>query len=939
MKNQSRKSAGYGIGAKTSTLILVLMLMVVSVTVLATTRALAVTPSPYCEGSDCCISSGCSCSNRSGIGKTDEDPAAETEVFELGIRSDEEIPIAPFIEVGADYSLYAPPGVPSWSILAVLLTISGVIIALMFNINALKQKQEDEKRSRKHIQTLRNTDKSSYYKTIAIMENEKLHNRRNRLSLFSAIHIFMFAGILLLVFMQNFNAMLVLFNWWVVPHVILVACIAIAGKCTFQRFAKMPAVLLIAITLFVGGSAIAFSGQDAVLQDAQIHTTNYDYCPCSPSPVQEDEFLGDDLPNTTSSSNRQSNTNTDYNNPHSDRDSNNDENTNTNDTNSSETDNGGTDNGDEPNPENPPAAPVLVEGTFPLIGNPWLGEILSYGEGLIIVDDSEGSKTTQTFSPDMLSSWHHLWMADGEPIKDAYGTTYVVSALDRTENDNDVMNTQIGLTLTSDCGNFILRQEEPTARVPYDVRLEFDTYPARRSADNAALYSGHADDSLTNNKFRRQVVSGNVEITNTLSDGYMGDSVGVSRADFRIGDKHFDELTARGFDTITYTVNPEDAVDGVITIRVTYTHIGISVASYDVFALGYQTCMETLDWREITVRNIGNTETGEIQFNFAGENASAFETPSGDYAVFNNLFSYGDEAAFSIRPYPGNLANELTGYHGDASVADTLLSADIELQFADTHILSEVTVTIRHGGQSAFEVSGNNCRSVCTVVQCSRVTRRHETTRSGWVAGGIGCVRVCTVPNCNAQVEAHIANLNNPVFTGADNGATCSRTRTCQAAGCGRPVIDSHQRGGSQGGTWAANGANCRRTSSCTVAGCGRANAWVQQHSTVQSGWAAGGSGCRRVCSTCSRQTATHTVTHVWTRGGNHPHGVGGLTRWCEAVCGGCGRATVARQDHIMVQHYASQTHCARHCARGCPEHQSINHAGGTCGACGTFNS
>ncbi|MCL2221346.1 MAG: YDG domain-containing protein [Oscillospiraceae bacterium] len=574
-----------------------------------------------------------------------------------------------------------------------------------------------------------------------------------------------------------------------------------------------------------------------------------------------------------------------------------------------------------------------AEGTLPIIGNPWLGESLFHGYGEVSLYGINGNLlNTREFSPDMLGDWSLQWTADGDIIKGANSGTYFVSAHDRTYSGNDIMDAQIGLTLLSACGNFTLRESELTDRVPFNIRLMFNTYPTRRPGDNAVLFSGHANGSGTGVLFRRQISGGIVTIANTLSDGNMN-GAGFSRADFMVGERNVGAITDRGAVDINYTVSPTDAEYGVITIRATYTHRGISLIGYNAYFadFGYQTCFETIDWQSVTVRNIGNTDTGEMQLDLTGGNPGAFEL-LGDVALLNSLYYYGAATTFNIRPNPDNLADNFT--------ADTLLRTNLSIKSTDISLSTEVSVTVMHGAQSAFMAYGATCRTTCTIAGCGRVVRQHASS------------------------------FTNPAFTGADNTATCTRTRTCQAAGCGRQVVESHARGGSQGGTWAASGANCRRTSPCTVAGCGRANAWVQQHATVQSGWAAGGSGCQRVCNVagcgrqtathatvqsgwtaggsgcrricnvagCGRQTATHATNSTWTRGGLHPQGVGGLTAWCEAVCGTCGRATVARGNHIMVFAYLdpSRLGCRRRCTRGCPEMQHISHATGvySCSNC-----
>jgi len=1218
MKIKIRKPTLRGLGAKkaTVTLLFVLMLTLISITALSATTTLTVTPSPYCAGSDCCISSECSCPNCSEIGETEENRSAKTEFYELDTTSDDEIPTAAsFIDTDIlDNDSHALTGIPTWSILTVLLTISGIIVAVMVNIKSLKQKNEDEKRSREHLKKLRNTDKNSYYKTTAILENKKRHNRGHRLSLFGTMHALVLAGVLLLIVMQNFGGKLVWFNQWVIPHAVIVACIAIAGKCTFRKFVKMPIALLLAITFTVGGSTIAFSGLDTANQNVAVHPINTDYCPCTPTYSQENEPTnnditkkplinnseetrkspdsGDDTDSGNSSSNHDvkdddndrdnndlndnesnnddaennnyaeedsdDNYNTDESNIESDNNENKDTDIDNNDDNDSNSDNsedsevdidmpdnddehehdcsnyppcdacgncpmcddtgacpeccqignrcgecdncfplamsdgsvvysgvgiqfspathqvtvnevttnslsiftnitfkpmsesavlldglphrvgiynvtveykigdivgtasaklevtpatltvtdifpkqkvydgttnfsldsytlqglapdddvyinnlataGSTQQSDVGNyltafifeltgtdtenytlvqpekeyiqittrpvtvdisphdrhvimgslqvtfdhslsnivqndsanvnieavapgvmgigrindwqhglrtvtlptfrltgsrahnyhiiqPENPFARINPAEGTLPIIGNPWLGETLRYGTGTIVVSDYEGYTLTQSFDAGMLRNWHRRWIADGENIEGANGTSYTISALDRTEYNNDILNSQIGLTLVSDCGNFILKQEEHTARVPFDVRLEFAQHPVRRPGDTAGITTGHADGgsagNTTNDLFRRQVAGGTVTIHNMLSDGNMnGTGISGTKFNAQTNNRLLADISTRGATAHTFTINPDDAVDGVITIRAEYTHIGISVSTGNL-GFGYQTCRQDLGWRTVTLTNIGNVSTGNISLNLTG-NTGAFEI-SGNVTSFNSLVSHGETVGFNIRANPANHANAATGNQSNIAATNASFNANINIQYSGILFSSTATVTVRHGTQTGFARNGTSCQTTCTVSGCGRVIRQHTTgwDSPGFSVGGSGCIRTvtCRYSGCtSSNVETHITNPDNPPFT--TGGSGCTRTRICRHNDCGRQIPETHV----SDFRWFAN--NSRPN--------GVLLSWF---SSSQCSW---DRLCHGAGSTCTRRAPT-TLSHDW-----RDHGVFG---------------------------------------------------------------
>ena len=414
-----------------------------------------------------------------------------------------------------------------------------------------------------------------------------------------------------------------------------------------------------------------------------------------------------------------------------------------------------------------------AEGTLPILGYPWLRETLSYGTASVPLYDISGEYlSTRTFYADMLDDWSRRWTADGEVIKGANGTTYTVSALDRTELGNDVMDSQIGLTLLSDCGNFILRQEELTDPVPFDVRLEFAPYPARRSIDNAVLSSGHADGNGTGAAFRRQLSGGTVTIHNALSDGDMGLNVGASSAEFSVGGTEISTLTARGFGSIAYTVNPADAINGVITLRAAYTHRGVSLEGLTAF--GYQTCMQSLPWRAIAITNIGNTDTGAISLDIIGGDTDAFMIEGAP--PMGGMAAYGEQAVVKVRPNPYNLANEAIGTQTNPAATHTLLTSNLSLQIPDMYISEELSVTVRHGMQTGFAVHGESCRTVCTVEACGRVVRRHQSAITEWAADGTHHVRYCAVPDCNV-IHSHETAWNsyhNLMPTQLQHGKSCA---------------------------------------------------------------------------------------------------------------------------------------------------------------------
>jgi len=299
-------------------------------------------------------------------------------------------------------------------------------------------------------------------------------------------------------------------------------------------------------------------------------------------------------------------------------------------------------------------------GTLSIKGDPWLNETLSYENAFIRVIDHTGEYRTQTFESMVMAAWEHEWKADNELIAGETAPTYTI------KGNQGIMNARIGLTLSTECGSITLVQETLTANVPYDIRLVLDDTPVRRLTDNAEIETGFADGGSsgneTNTLFRRQLQGQNVTIHNILSDGNMG-GAGTSRTEFRINDNStiITALTTRGGYTRTYTVNHEDAIDGVVTIHAGYTHRGISVVANLDF--GTQICGQTLTERVVEVTNLGNTATGPIDIKVSGH-TGAFLVGGGDVG---NIATGGKET-FNVRPDP---ANVIVSEHDKDKTSDT----------------------------------------------------------------------------------------------------------------------------------------------------------------------------------------------------------------------------------------------------------------------------
>jgi hypothetical protein len=553
-----------------------------------------------------------------------------------------------------------------------------------------------------------------------------------------------------------------------------------------------------------------------------------------------------------------------------------------------------------------------AEGTFELIGDPWLNETLTYGTGTVRAMNHAGFSMTQMFEAGFMHGWEHQWIADGETIIGATGPFYTIRGNHRTENDKSIMNTQIGLVLISDCGNYVLRQEERTNRVPYDIRVEFDAYPVRRSTDNAVLITDYAEGgsagNVTGPEFRRQLLGDEVRIYNMLSDGYM-DGVGTSRSEIRVDNRVLLQQTVRGADRTDYTVNHDDANDGVITINAGYAHKGISVDVTD-FAFGTQICGQEIpgQWYKATIRNIGNTATGPIGISKAGYYPNAFV--NGNNEVVDSIAAYNGTAELLVMPNPGNVL--ITENSADKAVFEPYtFRADILLGSSYVGVVKlPASVTLEHSGSASQWIylgserhrhykdcdycsyrEEYNCEYTGWSISTDNDNRHQRTCEvcygvdwhahnwGAWNNWGIGtedehhrtrgCSHVGSDDIACTIIDTEDQTHDDDVEGAWGHGNEVSHTRTRHCSDCGRFIRDELQpHNNNIIGTWVHGDAtNHTRTRHCDV--CNRDMGNEAQAHVWPATWSSHDATIhRRLCTTCNRP---QDQAHTWVNyaGGN----------------------------------------------------------------------
>lgn len=253
-----------------------------------------VIPSDHCEGGECCIMSECFCPNCAGRGDpggncddcggdlcddcgncpkcgTSPCPACRDTCFKCGSSNlcgtcngcldcghnrDPECPECgdvvyiltdihdaptsydPHLPVinnsGLEILLFAPFGMSAWAIFNVLFTVTGVLLTFITIILAVRQKKDENKEVEKYV-ALFNIDSYIDTQTIVILNDNERYDKRRRFGAFIAMYTLSIGAVMLLIFIQDFNGAIALFDWWTIIHFALFAGIMVCNKLVYRK--------------------------------------------------------------------------------------------------------------------------------------------------------------------------------------------------------------------------------------------------------------------------------------------------------------------------------------------------------------------------------------------------------------------------------------------------------------------------------------------------------------------------------------------------------------------------------------------------------------------------------------------------------------------------------------------------------------------------------
>jgi len=148
----------------------------------------------------------------------------------------EDTPVPLFSVVGFDVFLFAPLGMPAWAVLSLLLTVAGIVFSFIVIIRAARQKEHENKEFDERTEKLQSVNSLENLQLLSALENEDRFIRQRRLWALVAMCFLSFSALLLLVLMQDFRGVIVLFDWWVIIHSIIFMGVLVCGRLAFSKY-------------------------------------------------------------------------------------------------------------------------------------------------------------------------------------------------------------------------------------------------------------------------------------------------------------------------------------------------------------------------------------------------------------------------------------------------------------------------------------------------------------------------------------------------------------------------------------------------------------------------------------------------------------------------------------------------------------------------------
>jgi len=442
---------------------------------------------------------------------------------------------------------------------------------------------------------------------------------------------------------------------------------------------------------------------------------------------------------------------------------------------------------------------------------------------ILVNDDLLRIESELTFAAsDNPSDYQVQWRVDGDNVGGSNNTTYTVRP--------DDADKKITVNLISKCGNYE-GESTSTDYVPYTIRISpnFNFSPMQddrvfiESHGNYTAYAASKNDGYV-------FIDYNLQHSGFGSDALEFSGGNVSGAD------------SAGSGRSQYFANPDDAVNGIISITAAFYHRGISISSANSTHM-FSPIMcgsETNEVYIITIEQLGNAPTGPIHIGKSGNNPEAFVFHDSTISSIN----IGETYELELRI--GSVTSPL-------SLSGHSLSAEIEVTGDNVGEHSApVTVRVNHNLTGFQYRDGNHDR---TCVGCDF----HQSEACSFGAWS-NHARTCAI--CRG-VDSHAAD-----WEPWTHGTASQHTRNCRI--CSQTESDNHVWG--NWGDWQHGDDHLHiRTGSCII--CERPSG-IQFDAHEWGGWSTweddGGTHfttthCRRhgACTVCGKETH-EDIPHVW---------------------------------------------------------------------------
>jgi hypothetical protein len=168
-------------------------------------------------------------------------PVADNQPYYRDILDIEDDPLPMFNIFGTPIFMFAPPGMPSWAIMNVLLTIAGVVLSIITILRAVSQKKTENKNVDNQCSAmLRNVDSFNNDTFISLLKHKEQYNNKRRLGALISMYVFSIGALIFLLIVQDFKGVIALFDRWVFIHAILFIFVVICNKFVFRKCYRFP---------------------------------------------------------------------------------------------------------------------------------------------------------------------------------------------------------------------------------------------------------------------------------------------------------------------------------------------------------------------------------------------------------------------------------------------------------------------------------------------------------------------------------------------------------------------------------------------------------------------------------------------------------------------------------------------------------------------------